>query len=286
MNAVKSIVKQQLPRWAGYQLKKIILGVRSIIYRGNAFYCPICQHGYSKFFDGGFDLPVIEQMQIIGAGKRKHIICPGCASNDRDRLVFMALKSPDLQLLPAGKILHIAPEPALVGFLQKKQQSDGNTYVMGVKYHEGFYYDNSVQLIDLTSLKFNDNTFDLLICNHVLEHIDDDEQAMREIFRVLKWEGKAILQVPWTPLLEKTYENEAIIKPEDRETHFGQFDHVRLYGKDYADKLRKVGFKVEKLTVNALIPKDKAREKLALNSKEVIFVATKPSTPHGNPSNS
>ena len=156
MNAVKSIVKQQLPRWAGYQLKKIILGVRSIIYRGNAFYCPICQHGYSKFFDGGFDLPVIEQMQIIGAGRRKHIICPGCASNDRDRLVFMALKSPDLQLLPAGKILHIAPEPALVGFLQKKQQSDGNTYVMGVKYHEGFYYDNSVQLIDLTSLKFND----------------------------------------------------------------------------------------------------------------------------------
>lgn len=283
MNAVKSVLKQQLPRWAGYQLKKIILFVRGIAYRGNAFYCPICQQGYVKFFDGGFDLPVIDQMQIIGAGRRKNIICPGCASNDRDRLVYLALQAPQLQLLPAKKILHIAPEPALVGFLQKNQQLDGNTYIMGVKYHEGFYYDNNIQLIDLTALEFDDHMFDLLICNHVLEHIADDDRAMREIFRVVKPEGKAILQVPWSPLLEKTYENEAIIKPKDRETHFGQFDHVRLYGKDYAAKLMKTGFIIDQLGINDLAPKDKAIEKYALNTKEVIFVGTKPSEPHVKP---
>lgn len=275
-----SVLKQQLPARLGYRLKKIKLFLRGLAYRGNTYYCPICQKGYSSFFDGGFDLPVIEKYQIIGAGRRKSIICPGCASTDRDRLVYLALNDPSLQLLPAKMLLHIAPEPALANYIQKKQLSDGNIYVMGVKYHEGFYYNKDVQLVDLVDLKFEENTFDLFVCNHVLEHIIEDEKAMHEIFRTLKPGGKAVLQVPWSPLLEKTYEDVAIVQPKEREAHFGQFDHVRIYGKDYTKRLKKCGFQIQQVKAEALAANDKVIEKYALNSKELIFVATKPSAPH------
>ena len=95
---------------------------------------------------------------------------------------------------------------------------------------------------DITNLSFKNNTFDLIICNHVLEHIADDKSAMSEIYRVLKKDGMGILQVPIDNNLEKTYEDSSIVSKKDRTKHFGQYDHVRVYGRDYKDRLENIGF--------------------------------------------
>ncbi|KAF0128776.1 MAG: putative methyltransferase [Bacteroidetes bacterium] len=268
-------LKKIIPRNAGYFLRKIKLFVRGLFYRGTNFFCPICNKGYRTFFEGGFNLAVIGEYQIIGAGLRKNAICPGCASNDRDRLLYLALNDKNLKLLPADSILHIAPEPSLAGWIETKQRKNKGSYTKGVKYHEGFYYGNDVQLMDLLHLPFDDNSFDLLICNHVLEHIPDDIGAMREIHRVMKPGSKSILQVPWSPLLNKTFEDNSITKPKEREEKFGQFDHVRLYGTDYPQRLESAGFQVETISVSQLNLPDNILISYGLNRKEIIFVAKK-----------
>jgi len=99
--------------------------------------------------------------------------------------------------------------------------------------------------IDITDISFGNDYFDFIICNHVLEHIQDDRKAMSELFRVLKPSGEAILQVPISKNAKETFEDFSITSPEEREKYFGQKDHVRIYGKNYKNRLENVDFKVE-----------------------------------------
>ena len=100
--------------------------------------------------------------------------------------------------------------------------------------------------MDIHQIPFEDDYFDVALCNHVLEHVTDDLKAMREIYRVLKPGGWAIMQVPFFhPVPEKTFEDKHITDPKEREKIFGQDDHVRKFGNDYADRLRSAGFKVK-----------------------------------------
>ncbi|MEA3504407.1 MAG: methyltransferase domain-containing protein, partial [Bacteroidota bacterium] len=171
------------------------------------------------------------------------------------------------------KLLHISPEGSLKSLLQKSSNID---YYCGDKFEEGYqdyYYDRDVFQIDITNIKYKDDEFDVLICNHVLEHVDDDEKALQEIYRVLKPGGWAILQVPISLTLQKTLE-QPTSSPAERERLFGQFDHVRLYGQDYKERLAKVGFIVK--THN---PKrdnwDIDINRLAINPMEVLYLAHK-----------
>jgi SAM-dependent methyltransferase len=274
MAGIKEKIKSYIPLSLGYFLRRKYLMMRGLYYSGSRYYCPICDKTYRKFFDGGFDLEVIIKMQIIGGGRRKAIICPGCASNDRDRLIHQLLMQHEFTQLVQGKILHIAPEPALYDwFLQHLKKPD--QYHQGVKYHEGFYYRKHIQLMDIHEIPFPDNTFDLVICNHVLEHVDDDQKAMQEIKRVLKNGGKAILQVPWSPLLDQTIEDIHLQSDQERELKFGQFDHVRLYGNDYPDLLRIEGLEVTIYNLENLAISETLADKMSLNLKECIFVGTK-----------
>jgi ubiquinone/menaquinone biosynthesis C-methylase UbiE len=127
----------------------------------------------------------------------------------------------------------------------------------------------------LLGLPYGDNEFDVVICNHVLEHIDDDAKAISEIYRVTIVGGLAILQVPISNQLEVTYEDAAIKGKKQREKHFGQFDHVRIYGKDYKSRLENAGFMVQ--TYSPLEEKsNKATlNKFALNTDEKLYVAHK-----------
>ncbi|GAB1417551.1 class I SAM-dependent methyltransferase [Bacteroidales bacterium] len=270
-----SFIKRLIPRNIGYIARKLKLFLRGYIYRGDIYSCPICEHEYRKFFDGGFDTEGNTRYQIIGSGRRKHIICPGCASTDRERLIMLCLTNKALKLWPAESILHIAPEPALGSQIKKWQKQNGGLYIGGTKYHEGFYYGDDIQLIDLLHLKFSDNQFDLLICNHVLEHIEDDLRAMSELRRVLRPGGKAILQVPWSPILETTYEDLSIVDEKEREKHFGQFDHVRVYGKDYTARLKQAGFLIEVLDEKALSLDKTQYIRYGLNPLETVFIASK-----------
>ncbi len=257
----------------GKQLKSSWLSLRRIYYSGNNYECPVCGYHFRKMLPGGFDLPVLKEKQIVGGGYRENDICPYCLSTDRDRLIYLYLKLKSDFFTSQKTVLHIAPEPALFRIFKK---SDNLHYFPATKYAEGLYYGNNIETADLLDLQFENDTFDWVICNHVLEHIPNDQLAMQEIFRVLKPRGQAILQVPYSPVLKKTFEDPNITSKADREKYFGQFDHVRIYGTDYISRLESAGFHVNLIEQNKTFNNVVNLEKYALNPKEKLFICLKP----------
>jgi SAM-dependent methyltransferase len=136
------------------------------------------------------------------------------------------------------KMLHVAPEPELSRLIQK---ADYINYLSADLFAPELMVKVMVKM-DVTDIQYPDNTFDVIYCSHVLEHIPDDRKAMREFCRVLKAGGWAILQVPITA--NATFEDPTVISPKERERLFGQNDHVRRYGPDYKDRLMEAGFSV------------------------------------------
>lgn len=275
MGFIRTISKKLIPFWLGKKLRGAYQKVLGQVYRGNKYYCPYCEHNFRKLLSDGFDLPVIKEKKIIGAGRRDNCTCPRCFSKDRDRLIYLYLKYKTDIFSGSLKLLHIAPEAWLKELFQRIPNLD---YTAGVKDGDnmGYYYDRMTREMDITNLEMKADLYDTIICNHVLEHIPDDIQAMKELYRVLKPGGWAILQVPISPFLEQSYEDPDIITEKSREKYFGQFDHVRIYGQDYFSRLESVGFKVERhhpLKDQWNIPNI---EKYALNPEEELFVAHKP----------
>jgi SAM-dependent methyltransferase len=164
------------------------------------------------------------------------------------------------------KVLHIAPEQCFHGRFSKLkniQYDTGDLVSPLAKYH-----------FDLHDVPFDDNTYDVVICNHVMEHVDDDQKCMSELYRVLKPGGWAIMQVPIDYSNPKTYEDPTITSPEDREKHFWQKDHVRLYGRDYPERIAKIGFNVKSDNYVNEIDAQK-REKYRLQKEELIYFCEK-----------
>lgn len=210
-------------------------------FAGGGYTCNVCGARYSRFVP---DLPTsenkaaLEKYQVV-AGYGEHILCPNCLSTARERLVIACL---DTFIRPQGKnILHLSPEPNVYDYLKKKGT------VVTADLHPGFYrhIDPAVRQEDITALSFADGSFDLLVANHVLEHIPDDRRAMAECFRVLKPGGRAVLQVPYSVLLHDTLESPNIHDPDLQSVLYGQEDHVRIYAlKDYMCRLEQAGFEV------------------------------------------
>ena len=171
------------------------------------------------------------------------------------------LRTPD-----SFKVLHFAPEKNLFDILIKANLKE---YICGDLFTEGYSYPEYIREINVLDIPFKDNYFDLIICNHVLEHIENDSLAMKELHRVLRPSGKAILQVPISKIIKNTYEDFSIINPKQREIHFGQFDHVRIYGLDYIDKLNKYGFNVKVSNISSNY------KRFGLNNNEDLFICSK-----------
>ncbi len=264
-----SDLKKNLPNSYARGLKKTFLCLRGIYYAGNSYDCNICNRKFRKMLPGGFNLPIIGEKEIIGAGTRNHI-CPNCQSTDRDRFVKLFFDSrPDL-LDDRIKILHIAPEPGLYRFLSSYENAD---YIPAAKYHEGIYYPAEMTLVDLTDVHYSDSEFDIIIANHVLEHIPNDKLALSEIHRTLRKGGIAILQIPYSNNTDLTFERADLSTVKEREDNYGQFDHVRLYGKDYPKLLESVGFMVKLIKQEDFDPAKV--ERLKLFPKETLFTAEK-----------
>ena len=270
---MRSYIKKFIPFTLGQKLRGLWQKTQSIYYKGNRYHCPFCGNTFRKMLSGGFDLPVIREKNIVGSGRRKNDVCPRCYSTDRDRLLYLFLKNKtDLFTRKKVKLLHVAPAGSMKALLSKQ---DNIEYVMGTKHHEGFYYSKDILIFDITDMSYANDTFDVILCNHVLEHIHEDMKAMSELYRVLKPGGWAILQVPISYTIPETYEDRTIELPREREKHFGQFDHVRIYGKDYFDRLTRVGFNCSQhdpFTENWGISDI---ESYALNKEESVFLATK-----------
>ena len=177
-----------------------------------------------------------QKKKIVGGGYRANALCPVCGSFDRERLVYLYLLNKTDIFEKPKKLLHVAPEVRLADILRSKVNIDYLTADISSK--------NVMVEMDITDIRFPNNSFDAIICNHVLEHIIDDGKAMSELYRTLKPGGWAILQVPLSLTLKNTYEDFSITTITGREEAFGQGDHVRIYAEDYQGRLAQAGFKV------------------------------------------
>jgi SAM-dependent methyltransferase len=270
-------MKRQLKKIVPYNfihfIKKTKCILEAYFYKGHNFECPLCKKKFRKLKDGGEALPFFKNHKVIGGGRRKNMLCPYCLSTDRDRLVYFYLISKKELLQNDLILLHVAPEPSLKKYIK---QHSNITYYSGDKFEEryqGFYYDKGTLNLDLTDLQYPDELFDIIICNHVLEHIKDDTKAIQEIKRVLKPNGWAILQVPISKDSQDTIEYQ-LLPPEKRKSIYGQEDHVRLYGLDYPERLKSQGLKVAYWKASDFLNASEI-SKFAINNEEKVYIVRK-----------
>lgn len=236
-------------------------------YASPELYCPFCERYSTKFLPAGFDIPVLKEKNVVGGGYRLNAKCPNCGSIDRERLIYLYLRNKSQLFYKNLKVLHVAPEARL----QKVFMAQPNIEYLSADLSSPL----AAAQMDITDIKYEDNYFDVVICNHVLEHISDDRKAMAELYRVLKPGGWAILQVPISLSLNQTYEDPLVVSQEERERIFGQNDHIRIYAKDYKDRLEEVGFFVEIYSFANEFGESAIR-KYVLSKDENIYICSKP----------
>jgi SAM-dependent methyltransferase len=247
---IRYVPRKYLQRVAGIGLK-----VLSIAYRGSAVTCPICNKSFRKFLPYGRINP------------RPNALCPNCLSLERHRLIWLDLQSTSDFFRRKQHVLHVAPEAC---FIPRFEKLHGDLYITA-----DIESPLAKVKMDIHQIPFDDNTFDVVLCNHVLEHVADDLKALAEICRVLKPNGFAVVQVPFFhPIPEHTIEDPSITDPREREIAFGQDDHVRKFGKDYPERIRKAGLKpIEDDFVRSLNKEDIFRYGIA--GGELIYKGVK-----------
>jgi SAM-dependent methyltransferase len=238
-------------------------------YKGSGYQCNVCGSTYSKFVP---DYPSAENEEAIVkhavvAGYGEDVYCPNCLSTARERLVIAFIK--DKINVRDKRVLHFSPEKYVYDFLKS------NAIVVTADLIPGFYrtIDKTIQHQNATGLEYEDNSFDLVIANHILEHIPDDRKAMQEIFRVLKPAGVAIMQVPYSEMIHQTIESPDINEPALQSKLYGQKDHVRIYAiDDYVSRLKSSGFDIKEYTYEMLSD----YYKYAIQPKEKFLLMSKP----------
>ena len=222
--------------------------------KGNRFTDPIDGKSFKTFLPYGY------------GNQRNNVLSPSTLSLERHRLLWLYLKNETDFFSRDLKVLHFAPEQAFYNRFKKQKNLNYTTTDL-----ESPLADVKA---DICNLPFKNDAYDVILCNHVLEHIPDDTKAMQELYRVLKPGGMAILQIPQDLSREKTFEDNSIIDKAERAKIFGQYDHVRVYGRDYFDKLRTIGFKVDEVDYTTELSKEEV-EKYCLAKGEIIPVCYK-----------
>ena len=231
--------------------------------------CPLCGGKFDQFipWDDKYDHP----RYVYEMYNKYTAICPHCHSSDRERFYRLYLERVAGLTDGAGRdILHIAPEMQLRHWLKD---------LSGVRYLCGdlFPKDSETLRVDVTDILFENESFDIILCSHVLEHVPEDRLAMRELYRVLKPGGFAIVNVPIVMNLEHTYEDFSITSPEERVVHFGQDDHVRVYSKrDFVERLREAGFVVEEYVYGDHLDVLPPAKTIGVSDSDVLYIARKP----------
>lgn len=254
MKKIISFVIRKVPRKYLQLIAPAALKILSIFYIGNNVEDPISGKKYRKFLPYG------------RKPARPNALSPSSLSLERHRLMWLYLKEKTNFFTANLKVLHIAPEHCFIKIFESMKNLDYITAdiespLAKVK-------------MDVHNIPFGDNTFDVVFCNHVMEHVESDIIAMQEIRRVLKPTGWAIIQSPIDIGREKTFEDPSITSPKEREIVFGQDDHVRMYGKDYGARLRSSGFNVDENKFVMELPKEIVK-KFALPADEIIYICKK-----------
>ena len=225
--------------------RSLPLGIRRLISHGTAFECPVCESRVSRFRD---------------FGNCKNAWCPVCGSMPWHRLAWLFFQNKTSLFDGSPKrLLHIAPEPELA----KRVLAVKGLDYLPVDLDPRRPYVK--ERMDITEIEYPDHSFDGILCSHVLEHVPDDRKAMREFQRVLKPGGWALIMVPLQ--LNPTVEDPTCTDPRERERRFGQFDHVRIYGPDLADRLSEAGFSVSQFSGRDLLSSDAEAHRMKMWSK-------------------
>ena len=238
-------------------LIKISYAVRpflSVWLKGNTYTDPIDGKSFRRFLPYGY------------GQQRPNVLSPSTLSLERHRLLWLYLQNETDFFDKPLKVLHLAPEQCFLSLFKKMKNLDYTTADL---------YSPIVDVkADILDLPFESDLFDVVFCNHVLEHIKDDHKAMSELYRVMKPGGWGIFQIPQDMSREHTYEDFSITDPQERAHQFGQYDHVRVYGKDYFDRLRKAGFVVKEVDYASLLSPELV-ERYRLAKGEILPVCNK-----------
>lgn len=254
MNNLVKIVLNTIPRKLLTRLSFLLKPLIKIYLYGNKYTDPIDGSSFRKFLPYGYN-------KI-----RKNALSPSTFSLERHRLLWLYLENETDFFEKKMKVLHFAPEAAFQKKFKKLKNISYDTIDL----------DSPLADIkaDICDLPIKNDSYDFILCNHVLEHIIDDNKAMKELYRILRKNGKGIFQVPLNMELKKTYEDFSITDPKERNKAFGQYDHVRVYGMDFFERLKNVGFKVEKCEYTSKLSEEE-KIKYCLPKKEIIPVCRK-----------
>lgn len=277
MKNLFKLVLNTIPRPLLIRLSYVARPVIAFSLKGTNFTDPIDGKSFKSMLPYGYEK------------QRNNVLSPSTLSLERHRLLWLYLneqtdffqseldsdssiskpkhiKLRDAETNLALKVLHFAPEQAFYKRFRKQKNLEYTT--------TDLFSPLADVKADICNLPFKDNRYDVILCNHVLEHIPDDTKAMQELYRVLKPGGMAILQIPQDLSRATTFADDSITDQKERAKIFGQYDHVRIYGRDYFDKLRSIGFKViEEDYTNKIAPE--LVEKYCLAKGEIIPVCFK-----------
>ena len=232
----------------GRARRALLRRYRRLLHRGDAVECPLCGERFRHF---------------MSAWNRAGAICWSCGAHERHRALWLVFEHRPELLAGARSLLHFAPEWCLERRLRPRV---GAGYVSA-----DLEAGKADRVLDLMALDLGDGAFDAILCSHVLEHVDDDAVAMRELRRVLAPGGWAIVMVPIDLDRERTYEDASKVTPAEREAAFWQHDHVRLYGRDLRDRLGAAGFEVTTILPAELVGPERAA-RYGLISEERVFL--------------
>jgi len=242
------------PRPLLIQLSIWLRPLIKIYYKGNRFTDPIDGSSYRKFLPYGYQK------------LRPNALCPGTLSLERHRLLWLYLSRETDFLKKNLRVLHIAPEQVFYATFKALKNWDYTT--------TDLHSPLADVKADICALPFENEAYDLIFCNHVLEHIPDDQKAMKELYRILKKGGTLIAQVPLDENREATFEDDSITDKKERTQIFGQYDHVRIYGLDYYERLNAIGFDARGIAYLNSLSKEEI-QRFGLPKAERIPVAVK-----------
>ena len=254
MKSIFKFILNQIPRPLLIRLSYVARPILAFFLKGNTFTDPIDDKSFKSFLPYGY------------GKQRNSVLSPSTLSLERHRLLWLYLKNETNFFSTEKSVLHFAPEQCFLKRFKnlknlKYTTTDLESPIADVK-------------ADICNLPFQNNEFDVILCNHVLEHIPDDTKAMQELYRVLKVGGYGVFQIPQDLNRDSTFEDDTITDKKERAKIFGQYDHVRIYGRDYFEKLRSIGFKVEEVDYTATLSEEDIT-KYCLAKGEIIPVVKK-----------
>lgn len=246
--ALNHIPRRWLQRMAGW-----VVPIMGVAYIGRGRKCPICGARRRKFLAYGY------------VTQREDALCPKCLSLERHRMIWLWLQRSTTLFDHHPTLLHIAPEVSLMRHFKRLYRGTTNYVTADLESPLADMH------FDVQQIPMDDCSVDVVICNHLFEHVEDDRRAMRELYRIMRPGGWGIMVVPEDRGRATTFEDDTITDAAERTRIFGQYDHRRIYGRDYDDRLREAGFDVERIDVGAMLT-DEERSLYRIGGDDLVVV--------------